>query len=254
MPGEQLLCVLHEAADAVEEALSRMGDLRGVKATGAKDAQYGFDMAAESAATAVLERAGLSVLSEESGFRDGGRGALLAVLDPVDGSTNAHRGAPWYATSLCVLDDSGPLAAVVVNLVQRTRFEAARGSGARRDGVAISPSGCRQISDAIVALNGYARRNIGWGQYRAFGAAALDICAVADGTVDAFVVAAGAELGPWDYLGAMLVCIEAGAAVAEARGRDWVTRDHASRRAPLAAATRELLEQIEAAAGEAGGL
>ncbi len=239
----------------MEDVLSRMGDLRAVKATGAKTGQYGFDMAAESAATQVLVRAGLSVLSEESGLlADGGDGALLAVIDPVDGSTNAHRGAPWYATSLCVLDDTGPLAAVVVNLVQGTRYEAARGSGARRDGIAISPSGCARMGDAIVALSGYARRNIGWGQYRAFGAAALDICAVADGTVDAFAAAGGAELGPWDYLGAMLICIESGAIVAEAQGRDWVTRDHGSRRAPIAAATRELLDEIKAAAGEIGGL
>ena len=43
------------------------------------------------------------------------RGDVVVVLDPVDGSTNASKGIPWFATSLCALDAGGPLASVVVN-------------------------------------------------------------------------------------------------------------------------------------------
>ncbi len=260
VPEDSVLCILREAADAVEAALAPLGQLASVEPTGEKDGQYRFDIAAEAAALEVLMKAGLSVLSEESGLREDSRTSLrgdehlLAVVDPVDGSTNAHRGIPWYATSLCVLDGDGPLAAVVVDLAHGTRFEAARHGGARKDGVAISPSGCTRMGDAIVAVNGYPRRNIGWDQYRSLGAAALDMCAVAEGVVDAFAVSTGAELGPWDYMGAMLICVEAGAAVSEARGRDLVARGHADRRAPLAASTPELLVQLEAACVEAGGL
>ena len=43
------------------------------------------------------------------------------------------------------------------------------------------------MRQAIVALSGYPRRWLGWSQYRVLGAAALDLCAVAAGQVDAFI-------------------------------------------------------------------
>ena len=56
----------------------------------------------------------------------------------------------------------------------------------------------------------------GWARFRAFGAAALELSAVADGTLDAFVVGTHASLAPWDYLGAMLGnLLEAGAVIDE---------------------------------------
>ncbi len=32
----------------------------------------------------------------------------MVVIDPVDGSTNASQGIPWFATSLCAVDAEGP--------------------------------------------------------------------------------------------------------------------------------------------------
>ena len=57
----------------------------------------------------------MGVVSEESGVHRPGS-ALVAVIDPVDGSTNASRGIPWYASSICVLDADGPRVSVVANL------------------------------------------------------------------------------------------------------------------------------------------
>ena len=82
---------------------------------------------------------------------------------------------------------------------------------------------------------------------RAFGAAALELCAVADGTLDAFVVGSHGALAPWDYLGALLVCREAGAVMGDLHGQELVTQDHSARRAVVAAATGGLMEQLEAA-------
>ena len=81
-----------------------------------------------------------------------GGGAPVWVIDPVDGSTNASKGIPWFATSLCAVDGEGARAALVVNQASGVRFEAVRGGGARRDGVPIRPSGCERMSDAIVAM------------------------------------------------------------------------------------------------------
>lgn len=234
------LAVLHAAAAAVAAALDATTD-RGL--AGTRPGQHHSDLATDAAATAVLARAGFGVLSEESGLQDDRR-AVLVVLDPLDGSTNAARGIPWYATSLCALDGDGPLAALVVNLVAGTRYEALRGGGARRDGSPIAPSGATDLGRSVVGLSGYPPRPLGWGQYRAFGAAALDLCAVADGTLDGYVDCSADAHGSWDYLGGMLVCQEAGAVVVDAGGRELVVREHGARRTPVAAATPELLAQL----------
>ena len=76
------------------------------------------------------------------------------------------------------------------------------------------------------------------------GAAALDLCAVAEGTTDGFVDCLPPAHGPWDYLGGMLVCREAGAPVGDAYGDELVVLDHAARRTPVAAATPALFEQL----------
>lgn len=243
MEDSQLIEVLYRAAAAVREALDGLADWG---PAGTRAGQYFSDLAADGAAVAVLREAGLGVLSEESGSA-AADAELLAVLDPVDGSTNASRGIPWFATSICVLDADGPRAAVVVNQASGVRYDACRGGGARRDGGRIAPSLRTSLDQSLVALSGYPKERLGWRQFRALGAAALDLCAVADGTVDAYIDCSVDAHGPWDYLGGLLVCTEAGAAVADIHHRPLAVRDHSGRRTPLAAATPELLDQVLAA-------
>jgi fructose-1,6-bisphosphatase/inositol monophosphatase family enzyme len=243
MDDDTLIGVLHEAASAVAEALSGLDDWG---LAGTRPSQYRSDLVADAAVLAVLDRAGLGAMSEESGPRHMDR-AVVVVIDPVDGSTNASRGIPWYATSLCATDSQGPRAAVVVNQASGVRFDAVRHGGARRDGRPIRPSACSHLGEAIIGFSGYPRRYLGWSQYRSLGAAALDLCAVAEGVLDGYAAVGGSELGSWDYLGALLVCSEAGAVVTESQGRDLVTLGHADRRTPVAAATPALLESLLAA-------
>jgi len=167
------------------------------------------------------------------------------VVDPVDGSTNADRGLPWYATSVCVLDGDGPLAAAVVNLATGARFWATRGGGAFDDDGPLAPSGCTALGDSIIALSGLPPVALGWAQSRAFGACALDLCAVAAGRLDGYYdTTRPAAHGPWDYLGGLLVCREAGAQVVDPTGAELVVTDYDARRSPLAAATPQLLGQL----------
>jgi myo-inositol-1(or 4)-monophosphatase len=240
---EEILAVLHRAATAVADSLEHLQDWG---LAGTRHDQYHSDILADRAALAVLAEAGFGALSEESGLHDPDR-PILVVVDPVDGSTNASRAIPWWATSLCALDGGGPLAAVVVNQATGSRFEAVRGGGAHCDGRPISPTVCQSLRRAIVALSGFPKRWLGWSQYRSLGAAALDLCAVACGQLDAFIDCAPQSLAPWDYLGGMLICQEAGAKVAEVFGRDLIVRDHGSRRTVVAAATSALLEEAVAA-------
>lgn len=245
MHEPQLLGLLDRTVDAVADALAadlarRPEDRRD---RGERPGQYRIDLVADDAALAVLREGGVGILSEESGLEDRGNG-LVVVIDPVDGSTNASRGIPWYATSLCAVDEQGPLAALVVNLATGTRFRATRGGGATRDGRPIEPSGASQLAHSLVLLNGWSPSYLGWRQYRSLGATALDLCSVADGSVDASMDCTDSALGPWDYLGAMLVLSEAGAQLADAQGRELVVLDHDARRTPVAAATPDLLEVL----------
>ena len=240
---DALVELLHEAVICVREALAGLDDWG---PAGTRPGQYRSDLAADAAALAVLEPAGVGILSEESGLQGADR-EVVVVLDPLDGSTNAARGIPWYATSLCAVDADGPRAALVVDLPHGRTFTAVRGAGAAVDGIPLAPSGCRSPGEAVVAISGLPPEPLGWRQFRALGAAALDLCAVAEGTVDGFVDCSPSAHGPWDYLGGVLVCTEAGAVVGEALGRPLADLDAAARRTPLAAATPELFAVLLAA-------
>jgi myo-inositol-1(or 4)-monophosphatase len=246
---DDVLDVLNQVASEIGRSLAGLDDWGLV--AGTHDGQYRHDVIADKVALELLDRAGFGVVSEESPSRDLDR-PITVVIDPVDGSTNASKGLPWWATSLCAVDAEGPLAAVVVNQATGTRYEAIRGAGARCDGKAVHPSGATTLSGSIIASNGYPRRYFGWSQFRCMGAAALDLCAVATGSFDAFIDCGGQSLAPWDYLGALLVCTEAGASVGEAYGRDPIVVEHGPRRTIVAAATPELLAESIAARVDTG--
>jgi len=227
--ADEILQVLHEAADRVVEAFA--GDVDWGP-SGQREDQYASDLLADEAVLDVLGRAGIRVLSEESGLGPGD--GPVAVVDPLDGSTNASLGLPWFATSLCVIDDEGPLVAVVHDHGAGYRYDAVRGGGARRDGARLDACIDRPLRESIVAVNGTPPPDAGWAQFRCMGASALDLCAVADGRFAGYVDFDGG-LGVWDYLGAKLICSEVGVEMADAEGRELVVIDHTARRSPIAA-------------------
>lgn len=238
---DHLLAILHEVCDAVSTALTAVDDWG---LAGTRPGQHHSDLAADAAALEVLTSAGLGILSEESGLTDPEQ-PLLAVIDPLDGSSNAWRRIPWYATAVCIVDAEGPRLAVVANQATHARFQATRGGGATVDGQPIAPSASTELNESLVALTGWPRAHLGWRQFRALGAAALDMCAVAAGVVDAFVDCTPTGIhGVWDYLASALICTEAGAVVGEVAGRDLLVRDPSERRGPAAAATVSLLDQV----------
>jgi len=242
---DDLLELLVRAAAAVERVVRAV---TGPDRRGRTDrpGQYALDLVADAAALEVLVTAPLAVLSEESGW--GGRpGAdLTVVLDPVDGSTNASRHIPYWATSACVLDGDGPLVALVVNQATGVATTAVRGEGARRDGEPIAPGKTERVEDAVVTLSGRPAEWLPWKQFRALGSAALNLCDVAAGSLDG-LVDGGAWHAPWDYMGGLLICREAGAELVDAAGRELVVLDADARRQLLAAATPALLEDLRRA-------
>ncbi len=240
MDDDDLLAVLRAAADAVRQALDGLDDwgLAGTRA-----GQYRSDLAADDACLAVLDDAGLGWLSEESGTEHLGRDVVV-IVDPVDGSTNADRGIPWFATSLCAVDTDGPRVALVANQATGRRYEAVRGAGATVDGRELRPSGATQLRRSIVGLSGYPNQYLGWKQFRALGAVALDLCAVAEGVLDGYVDCSPSAHGSWDYAAGLLVCREVGVPVVDAFDRELLVLGHEQRRTPVAAATHELLDEL----------
>jgi myo-inositol-1(or 4)-monophosphatase len=251
LSDDGLVELLHETALAVRAALDGVDDWGLASTVGAHPGQHHSDLAADAAALGILEQADVGVLSEESGLTGAGRDVVV-VVDPLDGSTNAQRGIPWFGTSLCAVDREGPRAALVVDLPHGRTYTAVRGRGAAVDGVAIRPTNCTDVSDAFVGISGLPPRPLGWRQFRSLGAAALDLCAVAEGMLDAYVDCSPSAHGPWDYLGGALVCVEAGAMVGDAHGRELLALDHLTRRTPMAAATQPLFDKLAAARREWG--
>jgi len=238
--------LLWRTAEEIRDALDgfdRWGD------GGDRSDQYALDQVTDARALEVLTGAGVRILSEESGVSVGDSDEIV-IVDPVDGSTNASRRLPHYCTSLCVVNDDGPLVALVVNLANGEAFAATRGGGATLDGRPIAATHCDQMNKAIVGLAGWPSKPLGVGQFRSFGAAALDLSYVACGRLDGYIDPI-AHHGVWDYAAAVLICEEAGASVAELRGRELYHLDHKARRGPVAGATRALCDQLRGRHGTA---
>jgi myo-inositol-1(or 4)-monophosphatase len=220
--------------------------------SGRRRGQYLVDLDLDDVCVVPLLAAGYSVLSEESALQHpagGPSGLGTVVLDPLDGSTNASLGLPWCATSLCLVVDERPAVSMVVNLVTGARYTACRGGGAALDGRPLSSTTPVSLDDALIAISGVPDHHYGWRQFRAMGASALDICAVAEGAFDGFVDMSADAHGVWDYLGAMLVVEEAGGVVVDALGRDLAVLDHGVRRTPVAATGAALLGDLLAHRG-----
>lgn len=233
-----------DIATSVRQAIHRQSDWG---LSGQRPGQYTIDVDADAVVVDRLQAEGFAVLSEESGITAADQ-PITVVVDPIDGSTNASAGLPWFGTSFCAVDVDGPLAAVVVNLATGTRWHATRAGGAFRDGAPIRPSDTTQLDDALVAVSGLPTSHFGWDQFRCYGAAALDICSVADGTFDAFIDLSVDAHGAWDYLGALLILREAGGVIIDWHDRDLVALRHDDRRTPIAATNPTLLSALRTAA------
>lgn len=189
-------------------------------------------------------RPGDAVVGEEGGAGPGD-GRVRWVVDPIDGTVNYTHGLPWYSVSLGAEVDGVVVAGAVVEPVSGRVWSAARGHGSRCDGRALRVSRLERLDLAVVATGlGYAPerrerqaallarivRRIG--DVRRCGSAALDLCAVAAGWVDAFYEHG---LNPWDLAAGSLIAEEAGASVRRPHDPEEPDRDGLGAAATLAA-------------------
>ena len=160
-----------------------------------------------------------AVLGEEGGGRDGTSGVRW-VIDPLDGTVNYLYRIPAFAVAIGVEVDGVTVAGAVYDPSRDELFTAAAGRGAHLNGAAIRPSIEHRLTHALTGTGfGYdtavraqqatvlARVLPRIRDLRRAGSAALDLCAVACGRLDAYFER-GVQL--WDVCAASLIVREAG--------------------------------------------
>ena len=187
-----------------------------------------IDLAAEQAIIDALKKheTSFTLISEESGVKKFGEhpDTCYITVDPVDGTTNLTRGIPFYATSIAVSTEpilSSVHTAIVTDLFHDVTYTAAREKGAQRNNHRINPSENTSLDEAVIGidLNSYKAEKTASRltnlidrikHVRHFGANALELCYVADGTTDGFIDIRG-KLRTTDVAAAWLIAKEAGA-------------------------------------------
>jgi myo-inositol-1(or 4)-monophosphatase len=249
--SEDLLDLATKVAVAAGRLLIGSGGRPEVVATKSSptDVVTEADQAAESLIRDLIaeERPGDRILGEEGGEiappgGQGGRSAVRWIVDPLDGTVNYLYGLPDWAVSIAAEVD-GTVVAGAVFVPRRDELYSARlGNGAWLSSGALDWRGedtgspvrlsCNHdvpLAQALVATGfGYeaGRRQVQGDVLRAVlpqvrdirrgGSAAVDLCSVASGTVDAYYER-GVNL--WDIAAGGLIAAEAGARVTGLHGR-----------------------------------
>ncbi len=178
-----------------------------------------------------------AILGEEQGQHDDAPDAVVRwVIDPIDGTTNYVYRHPSWSVSIAAEVDGRAVAGSVCDLTHGQTFAAATGHGATCNGEPLRLGDPQPLGRVLMATGfGYdaARRRtqaevmVGVlpqiRDIRRMGSAAVDLCSVALGRVDAYY-----ELGlsPWDLAAGSVIAEEAGARVADLDGGPVVAGGH----------------------------
>ena len=171
-----------------------------------------------------------SILAEESGAT--GENDYQWIIDPLDGTTNYVHGFPVFSVSIAVANRGEIEHGVVYDPLRQEIFSASRGQGAQLDGRRIRVSKRTTIQQSLVATGFPYRANLKYldrylemlkvvmlesAGVRRPGSAALDLCYVAAGRVDAFFEFG---LAKWDIAAGALMIREAGGRISDFHGND----------------------------------
>jgi len=188
-----------------------------------------YDKASEAMITDGLRRLRPDdgIVGEEGAAHTGTSGITWHV-DPIDGTTNFFFDLPLWAVSIGAVDENGPIAGAVFAPALNDMFTASRDEGATLNGVPIAARDNSDISDALVCTGfsyrvhereHHAQRVADMvmkvRDIRRFGAAAIDLCFVACGRLDAYFEE---HLHSWDLVAGQIIATEAGALVTNYAG------------------------------------
>ena len=156
---------------------------------------------------------------------------LTWVVDPLDGTTNFIHGFAPYAVSIALIRGKELLVGVVYEIVSDECFYAWQGGKAWVNDKPLHV-GTSEINDALLCLqlpyNSDAYKPVikrlidrfygNVGSIRMMGSAAIALCYVAAGRLDAY---AERYIGQWDYMAGALIVKEAGGMVTNYDGEDY---------------------------------
>jgi len=206
---------------------------------GPRDIVTAIDVAAQRAIVAGIQARfpHHAILAEEEGFDRTPAAEWLWIIDPIDGTTNFARGMPSFCVSIGLYHEGAPYLGVVYDPTRDHLFHAQRGEGAWFGRRRLQVSRVGRLEDALIghdwARSPTQRRRLvalierlscQAHALRAFGTAALGLCYVAAGWLDAFI---NLELRIWDVAAGGLLIEEAGGHVSAFDGSavDLATRD-----------------------------
>ncbi len=207
---------------------------------GAADFVSRVDLEAQEAALGIIRSAfpDHRILAEEEGAGamdgDGTRGdrsTPVWVVDPLDGTTNFLHAHPAHCASVGVVLNGKPVVGAITAQATEERWWALEGGGAFRNGTRVRVSNMDALRGALVGtgfpfkhlqylptylpqLERVVRETAG---VRRWGSAALDLCYLAQGSLDIFWEYG---LSPWDVAGGLALLAEAGGVAEELDGSE----------------------------------
>lgn len=230
------LAVLEQIVrEAGNIAMQHFNDLDnvGVNRKSSRDLVTDADVAVELYLKQVLAKAypEYGFWGEESGQTDDQTNRW--IVDPIDGTHSFTKGQYFWSISVALEIDDVLIAGSVYAPALDDLYIAAKGKGAMKNGQKITVSSETSLDNSMIAtgfacLRSYlddnnlarfariAQKTTG---QRRFGSAAMDLCLVADGQVDAFWEQ---ELNLYDVAAGALIVMEAGGSVTDFKGNDGV--------------------------------
>lgn len=170
-----------------------------------------------------------SFLGEEEGRQ--GESKNVWIIDPIDGTTNFAHGVDHFCHSIALVRDNEIICGAVYNSVHKKLYTACKGKGAFYNGKKIGVSKIDKLIDSLVVTGfPYNRPELekktvasisslrgNCQGVRHFGAAALDMCYVAQGIIDGFFKY---QLEAWDVAAGILIVREANGKVTDLNGKE----------------------------------
>ncbi|MCX9085318.1 MAG: hypothetical protein OIN87_11050 [Candidatus Methanoperedens sp.] len=224
-----------------------------------KDITRKMDMAAEKALDNALLARDLSarIISEELGDRIvGEHPEFMLVVDPIDGSTNATCGIPYFCTSIAYTEKTDiatfdDISMAVICDIQGNIYCAKKGNGAFLNEKLISGKRMGTRPKPVVSIYSYGVSDVPAGLIelekkiivRALGSIALDMCFVADGTLDGLIDTRGLVSG-YDIMASALILKESGGSLTDLKGNDLTDNVQVSGLSILGTKQNELHDKI----------
>lgn len=171
-----------------------------------------------------------SIFSEEVGLIKSDNSDFLWIIDPLDGTTNFVHGYPFFSTSIALMYKDELIVGAVHDVSRNETFYATKGGGAYLNGEQIKVSKITNLSESLIVTgfaNGSHPENIANLRHfknalencqavRRTGSAALDMCYVSCGRLDAYVQK---RINAYDIAAGCIILTEAGGKISSLDGR-----------------------------------